>query len=125
VSGALPNSSAGSADEQAAARKGNHPERDLLVGPFVLVDRLSVDGAAHWLGRDNDLGYGIMRVGEDQRWVTMYLGQPLPYFLNAFVFEYGTAAYDLELGKRPRDKTTSDQAFRADAARCWTRSGGK
>ena len=64
------------------------------------------------LGRDNDLGYGIMRVDEDQRWVPAYLGQPLYNFLNACFFEYGIAAYDLELGKHLRDKTTSDPAFR-------------
>ena len=27
------------------------------------------------VGKDNDLGYGIMRVDEDQRWHPMYLGQ--------------------------------------------------
>jgi fatty acid desaturase len=67
------------------------------------------------LGRDNDLGYGIMRVDEDQRWMPMYLGQPLWNFLNACVFEYGIAAYDLELGRHLRDKTTSAPAFRANA----------
>ena len=51
------------------------------------------------LGKDNDLGYGIMRVDEDQRWSKFYLGQPLYNFLNACLFEYGIAAYDLELGK--------------------------
>ncbi len=51
------------------------------------------------LGRDNDLGYGIMRVDEDQRWVPAYLGQPLWNLLNACLFEYGIAAYDLEIGK--------------------------
>ncbi len=51
------------------------------------------------LGRDNDLGYGIMRVDEDQRWSAFNLGQPLWNFLNACLFEYGIAAYDLEIGK--------------------------
>ncbi len=51
------------------------------------------------VGRDNDLGYGIMRVDEDQRWTPFYLGQPLWNFLNACFFEYGIAAYDLEVGK--------------------------
>jgi len=51
------------------------------------------------LGRDNDLGYGIMRVDEDQRWHPFYLAQPLWNFLNACLFEYGIAAYDLEIGK--------------------------
>lgn len=51
------------------------------------------------LGKDNDLGYGIMRVDEDQPWSPALLGQPLYNFLNMLVFEYGIAAYDLEVGK--------------------------
>jgi len=51
------------------------------------------------LGKDNDLGYGIMRVDEGQRWHPFYLAQPLWNFINACFFEYGIAAYDLELGK--------------------------
>ena len=60
------------------------------------------------VGKDNDLGYGIMRVDEDQRWHPIYLAQPLWNFINACFFEYGIAAYDLEIGK-------NDQA--QDAAR--------
>src|SRR4051795_12272854 len=59
------------------------------------------------VGQDNDLGYGIMRVDEDQRWHPMYLAQPLWNFINACFFEYGIAAYDLELGRNlriPKDK---------------------
>jgi linoleoyl-CoA desaturase len=51
------------------------------------------------VGKDNDLGYGIMRVDEDQKWYPAYLAQPLWNFVNAMFFEYGIAAYDLELGK--------------------------
>lgn len=51
------------------------------------------------LGRDNDLGYGIMRVDEDQRWHPVFLAQPVFNLINAFMFEYGIAAYDLEVGK--------------------------
>jgi fatty acid desaturase len=51
------------------------------------------------IGKDNDLGYGIMRVDEDQTWHPLYLAQPLWNFVNACFFEYGIAAYDLELGK--------------------------
>jgi linoleoyl-CoA desaturase len=43
-----------------------------------------------------------MRVDEDQRWHPMHLGQPLWNFLNACFFEYGIAAYDLELGRNLR-----------------------
>jgi linoleoyl-CoA desaturase len=59
------------------------------------------------VGKDNDLGYGIMRVDEDQRWHPMHLGQPVWNFINACFFEYGIAAYDLELGRNlriPKDK---------------------
>jgi fatty acid desaturase len=61
------------------------------------------------LGRDNDLGYGIMRVDEDQKWTPSYLLQPLWNALNAVLFEYGIAAYDLEIGKvikRPARRPT-------------------
>jgi fatty acid desaturase len=68
------------------------------------------------IGKDNDLGYGIMRVDEDQRWNPAYLGQPLWNLINACFFEYGIAAYDLELGKNLRsEKRRNDPAFRARA----------
>ncbi|WP_369135633.1 fatty acid desaturase [Modestobacter sp. I12A-02662] len=66
------------------------------------------------IGKDNDLGYGIMRVDEDQRWVPMYLLQPVWNFVNACFFEYGIAAYDLELGKNlATPERRNDPAFRA------------
>ena len=68
------------------------------------------------IGKDNDLGYGIMRVDEDQRWVPFYLAQPLWNFINACFFEYGIAAYDLELGKNLRsEKRRNDPEFKARA----------
>ncbi|PUA79512.1 fatty acid desaturase family protein [Nocardioides currus] len=63
------------------------------------------------VGKDNDLGFGIMRADEDQRWVPMHLGQPLWNFLNACFFEYGIAIYDLELGRNlrvPKDKRSEE-----------------
>jgi fatty acid desaturase len=66
------------------------------------------------IGKDNDLGYGIMRVDEDQRWHPIYLAQPVWNFVNACFFEYGIAAYDLELGKNLATKERrKDPAFRA------------
>jgi fatty acid desaturase len=64
------------------------------------------------LGRDNDLGYGIMRVDEDQRWTPFFLAQPLLNALNACVFQYGIAAYDLEIGKVIKGRKDKS-AFRA------------
>jgi linoleoyl-CoA desaturase len=56
-------------------------------------------------GKDHDLGYGIMRVDENQKWVPFYLAQPLWNFINACVFEYGIAAYDLQIGKYLKGRT--------------------
>jgi linoleoyl-CoA desaturase len=67
------------------------------------------------LGKDNDLGYGIMRVDEDQPWTPFHLGQPLWSFINACFFEYGIAAYDLELGAVIAKKQTGDPEFRRRA----------
>jgi fatty acid desaturase len=55
------------------------------------------------LGRDNDLGYGIMRVDEAQEWRPRHLAQPLANFVNACMFEYGIATYDLDLGATLRE----------------------
>ena len=60
------------------------------------------------LGRDNDLGYGIMRVDEDQPWHPFYLAQPLWNLINACLFEYGIAAYDLEIGKLIKGRKDKD-----------------
>ncbi|WP_067502016.1 acyl-CoA desaturase [Actinoplanes sp. TFC3] len=66
------------------------------------------------VGKDNDLGYGIMRVDEEQRWSPAHLGQPLYNFINACLFEYGIAAYDLELGKNlATPERRKDPKFRA------------
>ncbi len=63
------------------------------------------------IGKDNDLGYGIMRVDEEQRWHPFHLGQPLWNFVNACLFQYGIAAYDLNLGATIKKKQTKDPEF--------------
>ncbi len=73
------------------------------------------------LGRDNDLGYGILRVDQDQKWTLFFLFQPLWHVLNAAVFEYSIAAYDLELGaymtKKQKGRLTPEETakFKRDA----------
>ncbi|CAM5449750.1 Acyl-CoA desaturase OS=Streptomyces microflavus OX=1919 GN=HUT09_00170 PE=4 SV=1 [Streptomyces microflavus] len=56
-----------------------------------------------------------MRVDEDQKWHPFHLGQPLWNFLNACFFEYGIAAYDLELGKNLHKRRRKNPEFRARA----------
>jgi NADPH-dependent stearoyl-CoA 9-desaturase len=67
------------------------------------------------IGKDNDLGYGIMRVDEGQRWHPFFLAQPVWCFINAVFFEYGIAAYDLDLGAAIKKKQTKDPEFRRRA----------
>jgi len=66
------------------------------------------------LGKDNDLGYGILRVDEDQTWEPRHLAQPLLNLLNCLVFEYGIAAYDLEVGQVLREKRGLTPEFRSN-----------
>ncbi len=75
------------------------------------------------LGRDNDLGYGIMRVDEDQRWSPSNLGQPLWNFLNAAFFEYAIAAYDLQLGKQLQGRGEDPEQFKADGKKVLAKIG--
>jgi NADPH-dependent stearoyl-CoA 9-desaturase len=75
------------------------------------------------VGKDNDLGYGIMRVDEDQRWTKFTLGQPLYNFVNMCFFEYGIAAYDLELGAYYKGKRKVDDKFKRDARKVLRKIG--
>jgi len=49
------------------------------------------------LGKDRDIGYGILRMDEDQKWHPYYLGNPLYAFLLMVFFEWGVALHDLEV----------------------------
>ena len=47
-------------------------------------------------GKDRDIGYGLLRIDEDQKWHPYYLGNPLYAFVLMFVFEWGVMLHDLE-----------------------------
>jgi linoleoyl-CoA desaturase len=49
------------------------------------------------LGKDNDVGYGILRVTPEQRWYPATLGQPVYNALLALLFEWGVALHDLDI----------------------------
>ena len=49
------------------------------------------------LGKDRDIGYGILRMDEDQEWRPYYLGNPLYAFLLMVFFEWGVLLHDLEV----------------------------
>jgi NADPH-dependent stearoyl-CoA 9-desaturase len=61
------------------------------------------------LEKDNDVGYGILRVTSDQKWHPANLGQPVYYALLALLFEWGVALHDLDIvAIRKREKDSSE-----------------
>ncbi|RSN61928.1 MULTISPECIES: fatty acid desaturase family protein [Actinomadura] len=51
------------------------------------------------VGKDNDVGYGILRVTPEQKWHWTAVPQPVYNLLLAMFFEYGVALHDLEIDK--------------------------
>jgi linoleoyl-CoA desaturase len=51
------------------------------------------------MGKDKDLGYGLLRLFPAQRWKPFFLGQTLYAFLLATFFDIGVAIQDLKLGR--------------------------
>jgi linoleoyl-CoA desaturase len=51
------------------------------------------------IGKDPDVGYGVLRVTEEQPWHPRYLLQSITNFLLMLLFEWGVAVHDLEIDK--------------------------
>jgi len=64
-------------------------------------------------GRDRDIGYGILRIDESQKWVPAHLAQPLVFVTLALLFEYGVALHDAESelheGAKPGSRSVKDK----------------
>ena len=68
------------------------------------------------LGKDRDVGYGMLRMSERQRWTPFYLLQPLSSVLMALLFEWFIALHDLEINrllKGKKDRATARRQWRA------------
>ncbi len=61
------------------------------------------------VGKDRDIGYGVLRMSEDQSWKPYYLGNPAYATLLALFFQYGVALHDLEV-----ERLTTGEAKLAD-----------
>ncbi|QKT12297.1 fatty acid desaturase family protein [Rhodococcus sp. W8901] len=48
------------------------------------------------VGRDRDIGYGVLRMDDAQRWNPYYLGNPVYATGLMFLFEWGVMLHDLE-----------------------------
>jgi fatty acid desaturase len=70
------------------------------------------------VGKDRDVGYGILRMSEEQPWHPYYLGNALWAFLLMVFFEYGVALHDLEVERIAKGEIKfSDR--REEADRIW------
>ncbi|MCW2744751.1 MAG: fatty acid desaturase [Mycobacterium sp.] len=49
------------------------------------------------VGKDRDVGYGILRMSEEQKWTPYYLGNPVYNVLLSLFFQWGVALHDLEV----------------------------
>jgi linoleoyl-CoA desaturase len=56
------------------------------------------------IGKDNDVGYGILRVTPEQSWSPVTLGQPVYNALLALLFEWGVALHDLDIARIRRGR---------------------
>ncbi|MCQ8895018.1 acyl-CoA desaturase [Limnobacter humi] len=49
--------------------------------------------------KDPDIGYGVLRVSEQQRWKPQFLLNPIINFILMMLFQWGVAVHDMELDK--------------------------
>lgn len=54
------------------------------------------------IGKDRDVGYGILRVADEQPWNPSHLFQPITALALMLLFQWGVALHDLELDRALR-----------------------
>jgi NADPH-dependent stearoyl-CoA 9-desaturase len=91
-----------------------HGQYDFMKDPALASRTFEWDTACpadHWrhshnylhhtytnvIGKDRDVGYGILRMSEEQPWKPAYLGNPIYALLLALLFQWGVAVHDLEI----------------------------
>jgi fatty acid desaturase len=63
------------------------------------------------IGKDNDVGYEIMRVDARQRWKPIYLLQPIYNVILMGLFEWGVAVHDLDFDKIKKGEKSKKQVL--------------
>ena len=61
------------------------------------------------IGKDRDVGYGVLRMTEDQQWRPRDRWNPVYATLLALLFQYGVAAHDLEIEKLQQRENAWDE----------------
>ena len=62
------------------------------------------------VGRDRDVGYGLLRVTDAQPWSPAYLGQPLYAAVLACLFQWGVALHDIEVDRLLSGRGSQEEA---------------
>jgi linoleoyl-CoA desaturase len=106
-----------------------HGQWDWMNDPEIHSSSWEWDNAAtsaHWkhshnvvhhtwtniVGKDRDVGYGLLRVTRDYRWKPKNLAQPAVYALLALLFEYGIAFHDIDVSAVKKGRKTKETAKR-------------
>jgi NADPH-dependent stearoyl-CoA 9-desaturase len=115
-----------------------HGQYDFMRDPALHSQRFEWDiscPAAHWrhthnfvhhthaniLGKDKDIGYGLLRICEDQAWEPRNRFNVLNAIALAILFEWGVAAHYLELDRGLHDRTYY-QKITAEVAVVWKKT---
>ena len=61
------------------------------------------------LGKDDDYGYGLLRLAPEQRWSKIHLFQPIWCALLMLLFQWGVAIQDIKLGRYFKGKMTKTE----------------
>ena len=64
------------------------------------------------VGKDRDVGYGLLRVTRDYKWQPKNLAQPAIYAVLAMLFEYGIAFHDIDVSAVKKGRKTKATAKR-------------
>lgn len=79
------------------------------------------------LGKDDDVGYGVVRLFPEQRWKPFYRWQPLWVTLQAALFQYAVAVQHLRLDQYFKGRMSRDELrprlrqFNAKLLRQWAK----
>jgi fatty acid desaturase len=77
------------------------------------------------VGKDRDIGYGMLRMSEEQPWRPYYLGNPLYAALLATFFQYGVAMHDVEAERIAAGESTLDDEKREKLQAVWRKVRGQ
>lgn len=79
------------------------------------------------LGKDDDIGYGVVRLFPEQRWKPYYRFQPLWVTIQAILFQYAVAIQHLRLDKVAKGRLSKEEVrplikqFNAKVLRQWVK----